>query len=96
VPIRKSATTLEPLKSWWAQHPYYRVAYDQLITGVENSATAGPVIGNYGSKGVGVRGAVIDAMDSLLTNHTPPATAMDSAVKNANAAIADYNQRIGG
>jgi sn-glycerol 3-phosphate transport system substrate-binding protein len=97
VPIRKSATTLQPLASWWQQHPYYRVAYDQLLAGVENAATAGPVIGNYGSKGVGVRGAVIDAMDALLgPSHAPPATALQNAVKNANAAITDYNQRIGG
>jgi sn-glycerol 3-phosphate transport system substrate-binding protein len=96
VPIRKSATTMEPLVTWWQQHPYYKVAYDQLITGPENVATAGPVIGDYGSKGVGVRGAVIDGLDSMLTQHTPPATALQNAVKNANQAIETYNQRIGG
>jgi sn-glycerol 3-phosphate transport system substrate-binding protein len=95
VPIRKSATTLEPLVTWWTTHPYYKVAYDQLVMGPETPATAGPVIGDYGSKGVGVRGAVIDAMDSMLTDHTPPATALQNAVKNANQAIETYNQRIG-
>jgi hypothetical protein len=35
-------------------------------------------------------------MDSMLTQHTPPATALQNAVKNANQAIETYNQRIGG
>jgi sn-glycerol 3-phosphate transport system substrate-binding protein len=91
VPIRRSATTLEPLTARWAAVPGFKVAYDQLVTGVENVATAGPVIGDY----VGVRKAVQDALQGLLTAGTPPKEALDRAAERANAAIADYNRRIG-
>ncbi|MCU1428794.1 MAG: ABC-type sugar transport system, periplasmic component [Actinomycetia bacterium] len=96
VPIRKSATTLAPLSTLWQQKPYYRVAYDQLLGGAVNDATAGPVIGPYGAKGVGVRGAVIDALDAMLTQKVPPPTALQDAVTNSNKALTSYNQRIGG
>jgi sn-glycerol 3-phosphate transport system substrate-binding protein len=92
VPIRKSATTLEPLTARWAAVPGFKVAYDQLVTGVENAATAGPVIGDY----VGVRKAVQDALQALLTTGTPPKQALDRAASRANAAIREYNRRIGG
>lgn len=95
LPIRKSATTMEPLASLWKEKPYYKIAYDQLLNGTENTATAGPVIGPYGSRGQGVRGAVIDALDGLLTQGKPAATQLQQAVREANRAIAEYNERIG-
>jgi sn-glycerol 3-phosphate transport system substrate-binding protein len=95
LPIRKSATTMAPLTTLWQQKPYYKIAYDQLLHGAENTATAGPVIGAYGSRGQGVRGAVIDALDQVLTQGKPAATELRQAVKGANQAIADYNERIG-
>ncbi len=95
LPIRKSATTLEPLKTLWQQKPYYRISYDQLLKGTESDATAGPVIGDYGAKGVGVRGAVIDAFDSMFVQHVAPDKALASAAKAANAAMTAYNDRVG-
>jgi sn-glycerol 3-phosphate transport system substrate-binding protein len=92
VPIRKSAIDLDPIKKRWAEVPGFKVAYDQLLAGVDNEATAGPVIGDY----VGVRKAVEDALQAMLTTGTPPKQALDRAAQRANAAIAEYNSRVGG
>jgi sn-glycerol 3-phosphate transport system substrate-binding protein len=96
LPIRQAATTMEPLVSTWKQKPYYKIAYDQLLHGADNVATAGPVIGPYGSTGEGVRGAVIDAVNGVLTQNKAPAAALQQAVKHADQAISEYNTRIGG
>jgi sn-glycerol 3-phosphate transport system substrate-binding protein len=95
LPIRKSATTMEPLVTRWKEAPYYKIAYDQLLAGAENDATAGPVIGPYGSRGEGVRGAVIDALDKVMTQGADAKPALDQAVEQSNQAIEEYNQRIG-
>jgi sn-glycerol 3-phosphate transport system substrate-binding protein len=92
VPIRKSAIDLDPIKKRWAEVPGFKVAYDQLLAGVDNEATAGPVIGDY----VGVRKAVEDALQAMVTTGTPPKQALDRAAQRANAAIAEYNTRVGG
>jgi sn-glycerol 3-phosphate transport system substrate-binding protein len=91
VPIRKSATKLAPVQEIWARIPGYKIAYDQLLTGVNNVATAGPVIGDY----QGVRDAVLDAEKSMFSQGTAPKAALKSAKKNADAAIQEYNLRIG-
>ena len=95
IPIRKSATELAPLTDRWAELPELRVAYDQLLDGAENDATAGPVIGAYGKAGQGVRGAVIDALEKVVTGDTSPADALAAAAEQANAAIKEYNSRVG-
>ena len=60
-----------------------------------NPATAGPVIGAYGSTNEGVRGAVVDGLSRMLDGKLTPEQAVASAAAEANAAIADYNSRIG-
>jgi sn-glycerol 3-phosphate transport system substrate-binding protein len=95
VPVRKSSAGLEPLATKWAQHPEFKVAYDQLLAGAENDATAGPVIGAYGAKGQGVRGAIIDALNRMVTEHQAPAVVVPRAAQQADAAIAEYNSRVG-
>lgn len=91
VPIRKSALDEPVLKDAWARVPEYRVAYDQLVTGVQNVATAGPVIGAYRE----VRDAVQNAMTAMLTQGTDPKTALAQAAAKANEEIAAYNARVG-
>jgi len=95
VPVRMSSTKLEPLTTKWAETPGYKVAYEQLLAGPENPATAGPVIGPYGAKGQGVRGAIIDALTRMLNDNASPADAIKDAASKANAAIAEYNSRVG-
>ena len=91
LPIRPSATELAPLRDRWAAQPEFRVAYDQLLAGPVNSATAGPVIGDY----AGVRAAVLAGLQAMLTEGRSPADALASARDAANAAITEYNKRIG-
>jgi sn-glycerol 3-phosphate transport system substrate-binding protein len=91
VPLRKSSVTLPAIQQLWAKIPGYKVAYDQLVTGVNNVATAGPVIGDY----LGVRDAVRNAEESMFTGGTNPNSALASAFNNANSAISAYNARVG-
>ncbi len=92
VPIRQSAAELSPLKERYVEAPAYRVAFEQLLSGVENVATAGPVIGDY----IGVRKAVSDALASMFSQGASPADALKQAAQAGDAAIEEYNARIGG
>ncbi len=80
------------MQAYWGQNPEFKVAYDQLANGPVTPATSGSVIGNY----TGVRDAVRDAENSMFLTNTDPAAALAAAVKNSNAAMADYNSRVGG
>jgi sn-glycerol 3-phosphate transport system substrate-binding protein len=91
IPIRTDATTLEPISTTWAQNPLYRIAYDQLQRGQDNAATAGPVIGAMEP----VRDAVINAEQSIFQG-SDPVGALNNAASTANAAITDYESRLGG
>ncbi len=95
VPVSQGATKLAPLTAKWVEQPGFKVAYDQLLTGATNDASAGPVIGAYGAKGEGVRGALIDAMGRMFTGNEAPADAVRKAATEADAAISEYNSRIG-
>jgi ABC-type glycerol-3-phosphate transport system substrate-binding protein len=86
---------MSPLAERYAQQPEYKIAYDQLLSGPENDATAGPVIGAYGAKGEGVRGAIIDAISRVVDGRSTPAQAVAAAVTQADAAINEYNSRVG-
>ena len=91
VPIRESSITMPVIQQLWAKIPGYKVAYNQLVTGVSNIATVGPVIGDY----LGVRNAVRNAEESMFTGGTNPNSALSSALSNANTAISAYNARVG-
>jgi sn-glycerol 3-phosphate transport system substrate-binding protein len=95
VPVSTGATKLSPLVERWKAQPGYKVAYDQLLAGPLNDATAGPVIGAYGARGQGLRGAVIDGIQRMLTEGLSPKDAIAAAARQANAAIVEYNSRVG-
>jgi sn-glycerol 3-phosphate transport system substrate-binding protein len=92
VPLRKSATELPAIQELWDAHPEYKVAYDQLVTGVNNDATAGPVIGPYQE----IRDGVIDELTAMLTQGKSAKAAVKSAAQKGNTAIEEYNARVGG
>jgi sn-glycerol 3-phosphate transport system substrate-binding protein len=92
VPDRQSSTKMPAVQDLWAKTPGYKVAYDQLITGVNNVATSGPVIGDY----QGVRDAVRNAEQSMFTQGVKSKSALNAAKSNANSALQEYNSRIGG
>ena len=92
VPTRMSATKQPILANKWAQSPNYKVAYDQLVNGPTNAATSGPVIGAYQA----VRDAILIAQQKMFTQNLAPAKALAEAKRGADAAILEYNQRVGG
>jgi hypothetical protein len=79
------------MQQYWDTNPGFKVAYDQLLSGKDTTASAGSVIGNN----KGARDAVRDAVNSMFLNGTSPKDALAAAVKGATAAIDDYNSRIG-
>jgi len=91
VPVRESALNDPVLKDAWAKTPEYKVAYDQLVTGVNNTATAGPVMGPYDA----VRIGVVNAMTSMLTQGTDPKAALKQAADKADSELSGYNARVG-
>jgi sn-glycerol 3-phosphate transport system substrate-binding protein len=91
VPIRESAAELPVLQQRWAEAPEFKVAYDQLVTGKNNTATAGPVIGDY----EGVRDSVVEALQAMFTQGKKPRAALKGAAEAANARIEEYNSRVG-
>ena len=68
VPIRKSSVDLPAIQQLWAKTPGYKVAYDQLISGVDDIATQGPVIGAYQA----VRDAVLAGEQEMFTQGKAP------------------------
>jgi sn-glycerol 3-phosphate transport system substrate-binding protein len=91
IPIRESSAKSSAMQTYWDANPFYKVAYDQLLNGPTNVATAGSVIGNY----TGARDAVRDAENSMFLNGTDPKAALKSGQTNATSAIDDYNSRLG-
>ena len=95
VPVSKTAAAMSPLAQQYVRQPEYKVAYDQLLAGPVNAATTGAVTGAYGSENEGVRGAIVDALGRMLDGRLTPEQAVAAAAKEANAALDDYNSRIG-
>lgn len=91
VPIRKSAVDLPPVQQRWAEIPGFKVAYDQLTTGVNNAATAGPVIGDY----QGVRDTLLLEEQKMFNNGKKPAATLKDAQKATTEVIQEYNERLG-
>ena len=92
VPLRKSSVKSKTIQDLWVKEPGYKVAYDQLTEGVENTATAGPVVGPYQE----VRDAVLAAEQRMFSQGLAPAAALKLAASAADKALSDYNARIGG
>jgi sn-glycerol 3-phosphate transport system substrate-binding protein len=91
VPITEAAANVPQVQQYWAANPGFKVAYDQLVGGVTNTATAGPVIGDY----QGVRDAVLDAEQQMF-NGMAPRSALKQAKQDANGKIEEYNSRVSG
>jgi sn-glycerol 3-phosphate transport system substrate-binding protein len=91
VPVRESAVELPELQQRWAEVPGFRTAYDQLLEGADNDATAGAVVGDSAA----VREAVEDALTRMYLDDQPPADALAQGVADADAAIAAYEERLG-
>ena len=91
VPIVKAAADSPEVQALWEQIPGYKVAYDQLLTGANNLATAGPVIGDY----TGVQTAVRESWQRMFADGTSPKDAIKAAAEDADSAMQEYNSRVG-
>jgi len=90
IPVRESASQLPDVQELWAEFPQFKVAYDQLLSGETNAASAGTVLGPYAA----VREAMVEAMEQMLLQGKAPDAALADAAKAANSAIKEYNDRI--
>jgi hypothetical protein len=88
--VKKAAASAQ-VRDLWAKSPGYKVAYDQLLNGKNNAATAGTVIGPAPA----VADIVRDAENSMFLEGKNPEQALKDSASKATAAIADYNDRIG-
>ncbi|HEX9259870.1 MAG TPA: extracellular solute-binding protein [Acidimicrobiales bacterium] len=91
IPVNEGALEVEPLKSVYAGDPRFKVAYDQLLTGTVDAASAGVVIGPLRQ----VRGETAKAVAAILGGGDAKA-ALDAAAAEADKLIKDYNDRTGG
>lgn len=91
VPIRTSAVDDPALQQVWAERPGFRVAYDQLVDAGALPTVGGPVIGDY----LGVREAIESGLEALYAGDSVEAVQAEMQ-DAADAAIQDYNRRVGG
>jgi len=91
VPIVEAAAESPEVQAVWARIPGYKVAYDQLLTGANNLASAGPVIGDY----TGVQTAVRESWQRMFSEGTNPKAAVKAAAEAADGFIQEYNSRVG-
>ena len=92
VPIVTAAADSPQVQELWARLPGYKVAYDQLLAGPSNLATAGPIIGDYD----GVQTAVRESWQRMFTEGTSARASVKAAASAANDAMQEYNSRVGG
>lgn len=92
IPIRKSSLNDPTLKQAWATTPQYKVAYDELLGGVNSPATSGSVIGAFPQ----VRTDEVTWLENMFQQGITPSKALSGMVSNITTAMRQYNQRLGG
>ena len=91
IPVRKSSAQTATVQRLWVTNPGYKVAYNEINTGVNSPATSGSVIGPYAD----VRTDVLNAEISMFTGGMSPSSAVKTAESNVNTTISSYNSRLG-
>jgi sn-glycerol 3-phosphate transport system substrate-binding protein len=91
LPVRESAYDLPAAKEIIASYPEFQIPVDLFAKTATTTAALGPLLGPFQQ----VRDAVAEAIESMLSGAASPDEAMEMAVKNGNAAIEDYNRRMG-
>jgi sn-glycerol 3-phosphate transport system substrate-binding protein len=91
LPVRNSAYDLPAAKDIIARYPQFQIPADLFAKTATTTAALGPLLGPFQQ----VRDAVRSAVESMLSGNASADEAMQAAVKNANAAISDYNRRLG-
>jgi sn-glycerol 3-phosphate transport system substrate-binding protein len=91
LPVRNSAYDLPATKDIIAQYPEFQIPVDLFAKTATTTAALGPLLGCFPQ----VHDAVAEAIESMLVGDASPEEAMEIAVKKGNAAIEDYNRRMG-
>jgi sn-glycerol 3-phosphate transport system substrate-binding protein len=91
LPVSNSAYDLPAAKDIIAKYPQFEIPADLFAKTATTTAALGPLIGPYQQ----VRDAVKTAIESIVSGSASPDEAMAAAVKESNAAISDYNRRMG-
>lgn len=92
VPTVRSATEVPELVAKWEAQPMFRAGYDQLLTGELSDANVGTLVGEYQA----LRNAVRDGLIRMLRQGVDPEEAASQAKAEADIAIQEYNDRVGG
>jgi sn-glycerol 3-phosphate transport system substrate-binding protein len=90
IPVRESAVELPEIQDRWESEPYFRVAYDQLLDGAENEATAGPVMGKYRA----YRDAAEEVSRQMFGGDLTPEAAVSTLSDQANDLLTEYNEDV--
>jgi sn-glycerol 3-phosphate transport system substrate-binding protein len=91
LPVRNSAYDLPAAKDIIAKYPEFQIPVDLFAKTATTTAALGPLLGPFQQ----VREAIGEAIESMLSGAATPDEAMETAVKDGNAAISDYNRRMG-
>jgi sn-glycerol 3-phosphate transport system substrate-binding protein len=91
LPVRTSAYDLPAAKDIIAKYPQFQIPVDLFAETATTSAALGPLLGCFPQ----VHDVVKNAIESMVSGSASPDEAMAAAVKEGNAAIKDYNDRMG-
>jgi sn-glycerol 3-phosphate transport system substrate-binding protein len=91
LPVRNSAYDLPAAKDVMARYPQFQLPADLFAKTATTTAALGPLLGPFQQ----VRDAIKNAIESIVSGSASPDEAMAAAVKEGNAAISDYNRRMG-
>jgi sn-glycerol 3-phosphate transport system substrate-binding protein len=92
LPVSRSAVDLPAAQDLLASYPLFQVAFDLYLNAPANPATEGTILGPLQK----VREAIFRGVEEMLSGMKDPQQALDDAAANANQAITEYNQRVGG
>ncbi|MFP4513065.1 MAG: ABC transporter substrate-binding protein [Acidimicrobiales bacterium] len=88
MPIRQAAIELPEVAELWADQPFFRVAYDQLLA--SEADFGGPVVGDY----AGMRDAIVQGLERMLLQDIAPEVVTAEVAEEAEAAIEAYNSSV--
>jgi len=91
LPVRNSAYDLPAAKEIIARYPQFQIPADLFAKTATTTAALGPLLGPLQQ----VQDSITDAIESMISGSASPDEAMAAAVKNANASIKEYNDRMG-
>jgi sn-glycerol 3-phosphate transport system substrate-binding protein len=91
LPITQSAQKALTDAGYFEKNPLQKIAVDQLNSGKATSATAGAIMGPFPQ----IRTIVDQAIQAVTTGSADVDTALTTAKTEADAALAEYNSRLG-